>query len=453
VKSYLQTLRTEVRPTLRLALPLVLAELGWMSMTIVDTMMVGRLPDSAVAMGAVSLGSGIFMVLALFGEGLLLGLDTLVAQAFGAGKREDCHRSLINGVYLSIALTPFLAAPVWLMERFLGAIHVDANVLSQTIPYTKALAVGLFPLLLYFAVRRCLQAMNMVRPVAFALVTANIINAVFNWILIYGKWGAPAMGTVGSGWSTAIARVYMAAVLIAYLFWYDRKHRTELLKTPVDIDLRRIKQLIALGIPAAMQFTLESGVFAMVTALIARLGAIPLATHQIALNTVAFTYMVPLGIASAAAVRVGQALGRRDPRGASAAGGTAIFIGAAFMTLAGVVLLAVPRWIARIYTTDELVIRSTAALLAAGAAFQLFDGIQSVATGALRGAGDTRTPMLCHFTAYWIIGLPLGAWLCFRRGWGALGLWIGLSLALILIGILLLIVWRRKVRHLIELDP
>jgi MATE family multidrug resistance protein len=453
VKSYLQTLRAEVRPTLRLALPLVLAELGWMSMTIVDTMMVGRLPDSAVAMGAVSLGSGIFMVLALFGEGLLLGLDTLVAQAFGAGKREDCHRSLINGVYLSIALTPFLAAPVWLMERFLGAIHVDANVLSQTIPYTKALAVGLFPLLLYFAVRRCLQAMNMVRPVAFALVTANIINAVFNWILIYGKWGAPAMGTVGSGWSTTIARVYMAGVLIAYLFWYDHKHRTELLKTPVDIDLRRIKQLIALGIPAAMQFTLESGVFAMVTALIARLGAIPLATHQIALNTVAFTYMVPLGIASAAAVRVGQALGRRDPRGASAAGGTAIFIGAAFMTLAGVVLLAVPRWIARSYTTDELVIRSTAALLAAGAAFQLFDGIQSVATGALRGAGDTRTPMLCHFTAYWIIGLPLGAWLCFRRGWGALGLWIGLSLALILIGIVLLVVWRRKVCHLIELDP
>ena len=404
-------------------------------------------------MGAVSLGSGIFMVLALFGEGLLLGLDTLVAQAFCAGKREDCHRSLINGVYLSIALTPFLAAPVWLMERFLTAIRVDASVLSQTIPYTKALTVGLFPLLLYFAVRRCLQAMNMVRPVAFALVTANIINAVFNWILIYGKWGAPAMGTVGSGWSTAIARVYMAGVLIAYLFWYDRKHRTELLKTPVDIDLRRIKQLIALGIPAAMQFTLESGVFATVTALIARLGAIPLATHQIALNTVAFTYMVPLGIASAAAVRVGQALGRRDPRGASAAGGTAIFVGAAFMTLAGIVLVSVPRWIARIYTADELVIRSTAALLAAGAAFQLFDGIQSVATGALRGAGDTRTPMLCHFTAYWIIGLPLGAWLCFRRGWGALGLWIGLSLALILIGIVLLVVWRRKVRHLMEVQP
>jgi MATE family multidrug resistance protein len=447
MSSRLQPYAAEVRPTLRLALPLVLAELGWMSMAIVDTMMVGRLPGSAVAMGAVSLGSAVFMVLALFGEGLLLGLDTLVAQAFGAGKREDCHRSLVNGVYLSIALTPLLAAPVWLLPKLLVSWQVDPAVAAETVPYTKALAWGLFPLLLYFAVRRCLQAMNMVRPVAFALVTANIVNAVFNWLLIYGKLGFPAMGTVGSGWSTAIARVYMAGVLIGYLFWYDRKHRTELLKTPVDIDLGRIKQLIALGIPAAMQFTLESGVFATVTALIARLGAVPLATHQIALNTVAFTYMVPLGIASAAAVRVGQALGRKDPLGATVAGGTAIFIGASFMTLAGVVLIAVPQWIARIYTTDVNVIRNAAALLAAGAAFQLFDGIQSVATGALRGAGDTRTPMLCHFTAYWIIGLPLGAWLCFRRGWGALGLWIGLSLALILIGIVLLIVWRRTTRR------
>jgi len=452
VTSLLQTFREEVRPTLRLAIPLVLAELGWMSMAIVDTMMVGRLPNSAVAIGAVSLGSALFIVLALFGEGLLLGLDTLVAQAFGAGNREDCHRSLINGVYLSLALTPLLSAPIFLLPQLLRSMHVEAAIASETIPYTNALTIGLLPLLLYFAVRRCLQAMNMVRPVAFALVTANIVNALFNWILIYGKWGFRPMGTVGSGWSTAIARVYMAAVLIGYLFWYNKKHHTELLRTPVDIDLSRIKQLIALGMPAALQFTLESGVFGAVTALIARLGAVPLATHQIALNTVALTYMVPLGISSAGGVRVGQALGRRDARSASAAGGTAIFIGATFMTFASVLLLVIPRWIARIYTTEETVIRNATALLAAGAAFQLFDGIQSVATGALRGAGDTRTPMLCHFTAYWVIGLPLGAWLCFRRGWGALGLWVGLSLALILIGIVLLVVWRRTVRRLAEVE-
>jgi MATE family multidrug resistance protein len=444
----LNTLRTELPPTLRLALPLVLAELGWMSMGIVDTMMVGRLPNSATAMGAVSLGSSIFIVFGLFGGGMLLGLDTLVSQAFGAGKREDCHRSLINGIYLSLVLTPLLAAPVWVLPRWLRSAEVSPEVLGLAIPYTKVLVIGLFPLLLYFAVRRCLQAMNMVKPVAFALVTANLINALGNWILIYGKWGFPALGVVGSAWSTAIARAYMAVVLVGYLLWFDHRHRTELLNTPVEIDLPRIRRLIALGFPAAMQSTLESGVFAAVTTLIAKLGAVPLASHQIALNTVSLTYMVPLGISSAAAVRVGQALGRKDPSGAADAGGTAIFVGAAFMACASTGLLIFPRWIARLFTPDDAVIQSTLGLLAAGAAFQLFDGIQTVATGALRGVGDTRTPMLCHFLAYWIIGLPLGAWLCFERHWGAVGLWIGLSLALILIGIVLGFAWRRAVQRL-----
>src|SRR5258708_34386457 len=183
----LQTLRAEFRPTLRLAIPLVLAEIGWMSMAIVDTMMVGHLPNSATAMGAVSLGSNIFIVLALFGAGLLMGLDTLVSQAFGAGRREDCHRSLLNSIYLSVALAPFLAAPVWLLPTLLAGMQVDPGVLALAIPYTKALTARLLPLLLYFAVRRCLQAMNMVKPVAFALVTANIVNALCNWILVFGK--------------------------------------------------------------------------------------------------------------------------------------------------------------------------------------------------------------------------------------------------------------------------
>ena len=208
----LETLRIEMRPTLRLALPLVLAEIGWMTMGIVDTVMVGHLPDSASAIGAVSISSSIFNVVAFFGGGLLIGLDTLVAQAFGAGQREDRHRSLINGIYLSLVMTPLLMAPVWFFGPLLQALQIDPVVSRLAVPYMKALAIGLFPLMLYFAVRRCIQAMNMVRPVAFALVTANLINLLFNWVLIYGKWGAPAMGVVGSGWSTALARLYMAFV-------------------------------------------------------------------------------------------------------------------------------------------------------------------------------------------------------------------------------------------------
>jgi MATE family multidrug resistance protein len=216
----------------------------------------------------------------------------------------------------------------------------------------------------------------------------------------------------------------------------------------VELDLRRIRRLVALGLPAAIQITLEVGVFALVAALIAPLGAIALASHQIALNTVAFTYMVPLGISSAAAVRVGQAIGRKNPLAASQAGNTAILLAGSFMFCMSAALLIFPRQIALMYTHDELVIRSTIILLAAGAAFQLFDGIQCVVTGALRGIGDTRTPMLVHFTAYWLLGLPLGTWLCYRRHWGVLGLWVGLSLSLILIGILLLSFWRRKLIQL-----
>jgi multidrug resistance protein, MATE family len=444
------TFRSELRPTLHLALPLVLAELGWMSMVIVDTMMVGRLPYSAEAIGAVSISSSLFIVFAFFGEGLMIGLDTLVSQAFGAGRREDCHRSLINGIYLSFAVAPFLALPAWIIPFYFERFGVSHSVAILATPYMRTLAAGLLPLLLYFAVRRTLQGMNMVRPIAFALVTANLVNLFGNYVLIYGKFGFPILGVTGSGWATAISRTYLAAILVGYLLWYDARHKTQLLNTPVQPDLQRIRQLIALGLPAALQLTAEVAVFAAVASLIARLGAVALASHQIALNTVAFTYMVPLGISSAAAVRVGQAIGRRDPAAARLAGNTAIILGATFMSTMSIALLVFPRYIARIYTTDQTVIRNAVILLAAGAAFQLFDGIQTVATGCLRGSGDTRTPMLCHFSAYWLLGLPLGIYLCFRRHWGALGLWAGLSLSLILIGILLLIFWRRRIHLLVH---
>jgi multidrug resistance protein, MATE family len=447
--DFLRIFRAELRPTLHLALPLILAEIGWMSMMIVDTMMVGRLPYSAQAIGAVSIASSIFIVFAFFGEGLLVGLDTLVSQAFGAGRREDCHTSLINGIYLSFAIAPFLAIPIWIIPNYFERFGVTHAVAVLAAPYMRTLSAGLVPLLLYFALRRTLQGMNMVRPIAFALITANLVNFLGNYILVFGKFGLPAHGVTGSGIATCISRGYLALVLVVYLLWYDARHKTELRKTPVQPNLTRIRQLVALGFPAALQQTAEVSVFALVASLIARLGAIAQAGHQIALNTVAFTYMVPLGLASAAAVRVGQALGRGDTVGARNAGNTAILLGASFMSCMSVVLLAFPGYIARIYTVDEQVIHAAIVLLAAGAAFQLFDGIQTVCTGALRGTGDTRTPMLCHFSAYWLMGLPLGTYLCFRRHWGALGLWVGLSLSLILIGILLLTFWRRRTRLLL----
>ena len=294
-----------------LAWPVVAAELGWMSMGIVDTMMVGRV--SAEAIGAVSIGSVLFFSVAIFGMGLLLGLDALVSQAFGAGNLQECHQWLVDGVYLSLILSLPLMALIWLGIPLMPSWGIHPEVLNQTVPFLKALTWGLLPLLLYASFRRYLQAMGLVKPVMFVLVTANLINAAGNWILIYGHLGAPAMGAEGSGWSTCLARLYMSVSLMVYILYHDRRYQTGLLKTPLIPSLKRIRQLVRLGFPAAMQITLEVGVFAAATTLAGKLEPTSLAAHQIVLNIASLTFMVPLGVASAGAVRVGQAIGRRDP--------------------------------------------------------------------------------------------------------------------------------------------
>ena len=431
---------------LRLATPIVLAELGWMTMSIVDTMMVGRQVESAVAIGAVSLGSILYYVVAIFGTGLMLGLDTLVSHSYGAGDLEDAHRSLVNGIYLSLGLAPILMGVVWLWEPILHSLRIQQSVTEQTIPYLRALNWSTFPLLLYFVFRRYLQGIDLAKPVMFSLLSANALNLALDWSLIYGHLGFRAMGTVGSGWATCIGRVYMAAVLLAYCVYYDLRYKTGLRKVSRRPHLPRVWKLMSLGFPAATQLGLEVGVFAVATAMIGKLGVVPLASHQVALNTASFTYMVPLGIGSAAAVRVGQALGRRDPHGASRAGWTALVLGAGFMTCTAIAFWVVPRYIVRFYSPDPLVIRSATQLLFVAAFFQLFDGLQAVATGALRGAGDTRAPMLWSVLLYWLVGLPLGYYLGFSIGWGAAGVWTGLCVALILIGCSLLALWHRAER-------
>jgi len=200
-----------------------------------------------------------------------------------------------------------------------------------------------------------------------------------------------------------------------------------------------------LGCPAAMQITLEVGVFAAATALAGRLTPVALAAHQIAMQVASLTFMVPLGMASAGAVRVGQALGRHDPEAAEHSGWMALMLGAGFMGLAGLGLVSMPQFIMRIFTVDAAVISLGASLLLLAAVFQLFDGVQVVTTGILRGTGDTRTPMVCNLIGHWLIGLPIGYVFCFLMAWGVFGLWIGLSLGLILVGVVLLGVWSRTV--------
>lgn len=419
-----------------------------MAMGLVDTMMVGHMRNSAEAIGGVSLGGVIFYTAAIFGGSLLFSLDTKVSQSFGAGDLVDANHSLLNALYIVAPLAPALMFLIWLAGLVLPNIGINPGVLSQALPFLRAMNWSTLPLLLYFAFRRYLQAVDVVKPVTFGLISANVVNFVGDWALIYGHWGFPALGVVGSGWSTFAARVYMAAVLFIAIIWQHDKDKLPLFQPPYRPDIVRMLELLRIGWPAATQIFFEIGVFAAVTALVAKLDAASVAAHQVALNCASFTYMVPLGISSAAAVRVGQALGRRDPAGAGRAGWTAITMGAAFMSCAAVVLVLAPRLIVRAFSPDPRVMEVGVKLLFVAAAFLLFDGLQTVATGALRGMGETRIPMFSSFVAYWVIGLPLGYYLGFSRGFGATGLWAALAFSLALIGTALVLVWRYKVRGL-----
>jgi MATE family multidrug resistance protein len=439
----------EFRPMLRLAMPLALTELGWLAMSFVDTVMVGRLPDSATAIGAVSLGSSLFYSIGVFGSGTMLGMDTLIAQAYGARRLEECHRTMWNSLYMACAISPLLMAFLLATVPLFPRIGLAPELVAQTVPFLKALLWSTLPLVLYFALRRYLQAMHIVKPVVFALVSANLVNLAGNWALVYGHWGFRARGVPGSGWSTCVSRIYMVLVLALAAVYYDRKRGSGLWRASRRLELWRIRKLLHLGLPAALQLLLEIGAFAVAAFIIGKLGAVPLAGHQIAINVASFTYMVPLGIGSAVAIRVGHAVGARDIHGAARAGWMALCLGASFMFCSGLTLFLFSHSIARVYTPEPEVVMAGASLLVVAAIFQLFDGLQVVATGALRGAGNTRIPMLVNLAGYWAIGLPLGTFLCFRLKMGATGMWVGLCVALVLIGIILVGFWSRLIRQLL----
>jgi MATE family multidrug resistance protein len=449
--------RSELIPTLRLAVPVVLAELGWMAMGVVDTVMVGPLGPEAI--GAAGIGTALHMALVVFGMGTLLGLDTLVSQAFGARRIDECHRWLFHGIALALAMTVPLMGLCLLVYAAIPSLGFHPELRPLLRDYYGVVLWSTPFLLLYAACRRYLQGVHFAWPVMFALVTANLVNTAANWALIYGHLGLPALGVAGAAWATSISRVYMLTVLAIAIVWWQKRaresfadgRRTEGTRARVfegAIERWRLARLIGLGFPAASQMAAEFGVFAMATALAGSLDPVSSASHQIAINLAGVTFMVPLGLGSAGAVRVGHAIGAREPSRAAAAGWTAVLLGAGFMLAMGAVFFLAPRQLIGLFTQDARVLALGSSLLLIAAVFQLFDGIQGVVTGTLRGLGETRAPMVANLAGHWLVGLPVSYILCFVLGWGAAGLWWGLSVGLILVAVVLIEVWRRRIRSL-----
>ena len=435
VPPHARTLRGEARALATLAVPVVIVQVGIMSMGVVDTMMIGRV--SATALAAVALGHLYFFIIASFGMGTLMALDPIVSQAVGAQDELAIRRGMQRGLVLALGLTIPMVVVLGLAEPMFSLLRQPPGVVPIAAGYVKASIVGLFPFLVFTVLRQSLQAMKRMAPIVWTIVLANLANVLLNWMLVYGRFGAPELGAVGTGWASSISRLMMAVGLLA-LAWGALR--------PYVIPFRRdamaplpLVRMLRVGAPIGAQFMLEGGIFGTVAILMGVLGPIEVAAHHVALNMAALTFMVPLGISAAATVLVGHAVGRADPEDARGASKAAIVLGVGFMATMAIVMLGIPVLLARAYTTDSTVIALAATLIPIAGVFQIFDGLQVVSIGILRGVGDTRTPLIVNLLGFWLLGLPVSLWLAFELDLGPQGLWWGLVAGLAAVATALLV--------------
>lgn len=435
IPPHTRTLLGEARALAKLAVPVVVVQVGWMAMGVVDTMMIGRV--SATALASVALGYLYFFIIASFGMGTLMALDPIVSQAVGAKDDLAITRGMQRGFVLAACLTIPMTIALTLAEPVFTLLRQPEAVVPTAAGYARASIPGLLPFLVFTVLRQSLQAMKRMAPIVWTIVIANLANVLFNWMFVYGRLGAPELGAVGTAWASSIGRLIMALGLLA-LGWGSLRRYVLPIRRDA-IALRPLVKMLRVGAPIGAQYMLEGGLFATVAILMGVLGQIEVAAHHVAMNLAALTFMVPLGVSAAATVLVGHAVGRADPDDARGASKAALVVGVAFMSITAMFMLGVPAVLARAYTTDTAVIAMAATLLPIAGVFQIFDGLQVVSIGILRGIGDTRTPLIVNLLGFWLIGLPVSLLLAFRLDYGPQGLWWGLVAGLAAVATALLL--------------
>ena len=441
------TRRSEMRMTLRLGGPLALGELGWMSTYIVDALMIGRLPHSALSIAASSLGNTIFYALAFFVIYLMNGLEAYVAQAFGRGDNDECVRLLAQSMWIVLVGTPLV------MLATMGSLHLlpwfgtPPEIVAETHRYLRALIWSTAPLMLYMALRRYLQSLNRVVLISLSLITAGVVNFVGDWALLYGHLGAPAMGVAGSGWATCVVRLWMVLMLAAgtaMAFRATGQRPTLRLMRP---DWPRLRALLRVGWPSGLDFSADLGMSTYMSILCARLGTTLLAAHQVVLDLSAFVYMVPQGMSYAALIRVGQGAGRNDLNQVKRATNSNLLISTVFTVVAAIVFTLFASFWAGLYTNDGNVVIAAAPIFGVCAIALVADAIAVTFSSALTGLADTRTPLVANFVANWLVGIPLAYFLTFHAGWGLRGMWLGRAAGSSIAALALATVWSWKMRR------
>jgi MATE family multidrug resistance protein len=433
---------SELRALVRLAVPLAAQQVGVQLMGAVDAAILGRWSDAALA-GA-GIGNNLWFGITALGLGVVMGLDTVIPQALGAGRRGDARRALDGG--LRLALVVGLAATVVMLASplVLVAAGVEPSVIDEARPYVYARALGIVPFLAVIALRSYLAALHATRPLLVAVIAGNVINAALDVALVFGvpALGVPALGVIGAGAATTIVQL---GTVVVYAIAVRRRDASDAVPRAraTRADLSTIARY---GLPVGGQLAAEVGIFGVATVLAGRLGKTPSAAHSIALNIASFTFSFCVGIASATSVRVGLAIGGGDRRLARKRSALGIALGLAVMACFASAFVAAPAAIASAYTSDAVVIAATVPLLQIAALFQLSDGTQAIAAGALRGLGDTRATLVANLVGHYAVGLPVVIALGFGAELGAPGMWWGLSAGLTATAIVLVVRLARSTR-------
>lgn len=440
----------EVRRTVQLAAPVMVGQVAVFSMNFVDTVMAGRLPARDLSLAALGTGGAVWSALLMFTVGVLMSVQPNVAQLDGAGRWHEAAGVVRQGGWLALLVSVPFWLVCWYSAELLTALNIDTAIVPVAADYLRAASWGVPAICGVFLLRFFSEGSGHTRPTMLYGIAGVMLNIPLNWVLMFGKFGLPAMGTTGCGYATAIVLWLQLLMLVIYTQRHRHFRRYDVYRHFELPHWGRIFDLAKLGVPIAIAIFLEGSLFAGAALLIGRLGPLPSAAHLVAINFAALLFMIPLGLSSAITVRVGNAIGRGDPSAARYAGLIGIGVVLATQVFNMTVMVLFPGLIVAIYTSDAAVTAIAVELLFFAAIFQMPDGIQICAAGALRGLKDTRVPMLFNFVAYWAIGMSLGYYLTFHGGWGPSGMWMGMIAGLTVGSLLLLTRFLARTKHLIH---
>ena len=445
----MQTIKKHIRETFILAYPVIIGQLGFIMMGVVDSVMVGNL--GAVPLAGASLGNSLFILIFIIGMGVSMSVTPLIAILVGAKRFSECGIYFRQSLLVNLVLGLILMSIVFVSSDFLEYLNQPPAVVEQASSYTKIIALSIMPAMLFHTYKQFIEGFSMMKPAMIIAIVANIVNGFTNWVFIYGNLGMPALGLNGAGWATFSSRVFMAFVIMLYVMnkeyfkQYDINFHFKKVNFPV------VKKILLVGLPSGFQYFFEVGAFAFAVIMIGWLGTNPLAAHQIAINLASITFMAVLGISAAGGIRVGNEVGKKDIFEVRRAGFTAIIMGASIMFICGIIFITFNKFLPTLYIDDAAVVKIASSLLIIAAIFQVSDGTQGVGIGVLRGLMDVKIPTLITFVAYWVIALPIGYVLGFIFNFGVQGVWVGLLLGLTASATMLTIRFNIKSRQLVEL--